>query len=320
MTLFILLIKSALSIAASYLRITAIYFNRIAFHILLYSGVVTLIVMLLGSGLGGLESLFQVTNFLTEVKALQSIIFDLFVNTIYCDAAEELPVVIEFSNLHKTEQLVEAYERLKGLAGIYCVKNIVTGAMYIGSSINLALRVRSHITDSTNVHLKKALKKHGIINFVFLVVELVEISEELTQEENKAILLAREQLYLNWLFALHASLRYNFLPTAGSPLGYKHTEESKAKMSSAMMGKNTGKEPVNKGTTLSEAQRLLLIKASQHRYKPVYFYDDANNLITMYPSLNATCKAEQAQKNNMVSCIRTGRLFRGYHVTYTPIN
>jgi len=290
------LFKSALTIAASSLRITAIYFQWIIFVTLLYFGALTgvLLYLLMGSEVGAYVDLFQVTTFNIEGKEFTSTIFDFFVNTIYCDAAEELPIIIEFSNLHKTEQLVEAYERLKGLAGIYCVKNIVTGAMYIGSSINLALRVRSHITDSSNIHLKNAIKKYGIMNFLFIVVELVEINEELTQEENKANLLSREQFYLNWLFALHASLRYNFLSTAGSPLGYHLTDDAKAKISAA----NKGKEPVNKGATLSEAQRLLSINASQHRYKPVYFYDETRTLITMYPSLNATCKAEQANKNH----------------------
>jgi len=268
-----LLFKSALAIAASSLRITAIYFQWIIPVMLLYFGVLTLRsagFMSLGSEVGAYVDLFQVTTFNIEGKEFTSTIFDFFVNSIYCDAAEELPIMMEFSSLQKTEQLVEAYERLKGLAGIYCVKNIVTGAMYIGSSINLAIRVRNHITDSSNVHLKNAIKKHGIMNFMFIVVELVEINEELTQEENKANLLSREQFYLNWLFALHASLRYNFVSTAGSPLGYHLTEEAKAKISAA----NKGKEPVNKGATLSEAQRLLSINASQHRYRPVYFSDE----------------------------------------------
>jgi hypothetical protein len=51
-------------------------------------------------------------------------------------------------------------------------------------------------------------------------------------------LLAREQHWLNWLFSLPAELRYNFLSTAGSPLGLRHTEEAKTKMSEAKKGRN----------------------------------------------------------------------------------
>ena len=50
-------------------------------------------------------------------------------------------------------------------------------------------------------------------------------------ETNKANLLALEQKHLDRLFSLPESLRYNFNPTAGSILGYKHTEDTMAKMS-----------------------------------------------------------------------------------------
>jgi len=47
------------------------------------------------------------------------------------------------------------------------------------------------------------------------------------------LLLQLEQHYLDILFSLPANLRYNFLPTAGSSLGYKHTEDALAKISGA---------------------------------------------------------------------------------------
>jgi NUMOD3 motif len=46
-----------------------------------------------------------------------------------------------------------------------------------------------------------------------------------------SVLLQREQHYLDILFSLPANLRYNFNPTAGSILGYKHTEDTLAKTS-----------------------------------------------------------------------------------------
>jgi len=45
------------------------------------------------------------------------------------------------------------------------------------------------------------------------------------------VLLQLEQHYLDILFSLPTNLRYNFLPTAGSSLGYKHTEDALAKIS-----------------------------------------------------------------------------------------
>ncbi|RUS34418.1 hypothetical protein BC938DRAFT_480573 [Jimgerdemannia flammicorona] len=74
------------------------------------------------------------------------------------------------------------------------------------------------------------MNKHGIESFTFIVVEFVEIYPDLSQEENKANLIAREQFYLDLLFTLPSESRYNNLSVAGSSLGYKHTEEAKNKI------------------------------------------------------------------------------------------
>ena len=59
-------------------------------------------------------------------------------------------------------------------------------------------------------------------------------------ETNKANLLALEQKHLDLLFTLPESFRYNFLSTAGSSLGYIHSEETRAKMSEAHKGLQSG--------------------------------------------------------------------------------
>ena len=64
----------------------------------------------------------------------------------------------------------------------------------------------------------KAIKKHGHSNFKLEILELCKPEE----------CLAKEQYWLD-----HSEHEYNILPTAGSLLGYLHTEESKAKMSCA---------------------------------------------------------------------------------------
>ena len=111
--------------------------------------------------------------------------------------------------------------------------------MYIGSSINMAKRLVDHIVDNdTNVHLQNAINCQGIENFVFVVVEVFKVDPELSLKSNKANLLALEQKHLDWLFSLPESLRYNFNPTAGSSLGYKHTDDTRAKMSDAHTGKS----------------------------------------------------------------------------------
>ena len=65
-------------------------------------------------------------------------------------------------------------------------------------------------------------------NFTFAVVEIFKVDPDVSMGTNKARLLAMEQVYLaKWAFSLPEELCYNFLPTAGSSLGYKHTPEAR---------------------------------------------------------------------------------------------
>jgi len=79
-----------------------------------------------------------------------------------------------------------------------------------------------------NAHLQYAIAKYGIGAFIFKVVALCA----------KEHLIEREQIYLDLLFKLPSSLRYNFLSTAGSMLGFKHSEQTRAKIREKMSGSN----------------------------------------------------------------------------------
>jgi group I intron endonuclease len=148
-----------------------------------------------------------------------NIFYNLFVN--------RKKSIIEFNNLDQTKNLKAAKETLSGRVGVYSIICNVTGAIYIGSSIDIGNRLVRHLVDNkTNEHLQNAIKKYGLDYFTFVVVEFCDLK----------VLLQREQHYLDILFSLPTNLRYNFLPTAGSSLGYKHTEEALAKISEAMSG------------------------------------------------------------------------------------
>src|SRR3954464_14678024 len=118
----------------------------------------------------------------------------------------KFPIVMEFKDLNLIDSLESAKNASKGLSGIYCIKCIVTGTIYIGSSINMAKRLVDHVVDKdTNVHLQNAINSYGLENFVFVVVEVFKADPELSSESNKANLLAMEQKHLDWLFSLPES-------------------------------------------------------------------------------------------------------------------
>jgi len=110
------------------------------------------------------------------------------------------------------------------ISGIYRIRNTVNGRCYIGSSMRIQRRWHAHRTSLRgnkhhSVALQRAWNKYGEPTFIFEIVEAVP---------DKHNLIDREQHWINH----HSSASghgYNSSPTAGSPLGVKHSEASKAK-------------------------------------------------------------------------------------------
>jgi len=119
------------------------------------------------------------------------------------------------------EHVQLAKEALDGLSGIYGVVHTPTRTCYIGSSIDLAGRIMNHILgNSSNQHLQYAIAKYGLCQFAFVILEYCNSSD----------LLKREQHFLDILWHTEGCFRYNFNPTAGSSLGYKHTGRRNQKL------------------------------------------------------------------------------------------
>jgi group I intron endonuclease len=79
----------------------------------------------------------------------------------------------------------------KKISGVYKIENTITGDFYIGSSIDVKRRWRSHKWSSTwklksNSPMYKDMQKYGIENFEFTILVEVE-SKELTIMEQKMI-------------------------------------------------------------------------------------------------------------------------------------
>jgi len=143
---------------------------------------------------------------------------------------EKTPVnpVSSYSNLTDPSVLSNIKAVLKGEAGVYAFQLIETGEiLYIGSSVNLAFRFYQHFKNySSNIALQRAFSKYGISGFNFLILAEYTVQKDISVQENRDALLALEQQFLE-----QYSPRYNILPIAGSPLGFSHSEETKAKLS-----------------------------------------------------------------------------------------
>lgn len=109
---------------------------------------------------------------------------------------------------------------------VYSITNRITDVRYIGSSRNVAKRWSNHrrvlrLNKHHSLKLQNAWNKYGEANFIF---EIIEIATENS-------LLSREQFWLDYY-----PINYNILSIAGSPLGRKHTEETKQKISQKRRG------------------------------------------------------------------------------------
>jgi len=112
---------------------------------------------------------------------------------------------------------------------VYQIRNIKNGKIYIGSTIDYVGRQKRHLRRLTNgnhhsIILQRSWDKHGSDNFIFEVLEIIY---------DKGVLLEREQYYLDSYESYKPKI-------AGSSIGFKHTEETKLKMSKSHMGIKKG--------------------------------------------------------------------------------
>lgn len=124
-------------------------------------------------------------------------------------------------------------ERPSQNIGVYKITNIKNNKLYIGSSINIRKRWREHRKDLNNnihhsVYLQRSWNRHGSDSFVFEIIELVN---------NKKLVISREQFWLDNLKPFERDRGYNMYNVANSPLGYKHSQETRLKLSIARKGK-----------------------------------------------------------------------------------
>ena len=133
------------------------------------------------------------------------------------------------------------YDISADLIGIYLWINKINNKIYVGSSTFLSKRLRSHILKSSNKDLRKDIHKYGITNFTMSILEFIEFKENII--ELKKYILEREQYYLDTLCKANepnkgfSKLSYNKNRKADSPLGYKHSVESRKKLSDASKNK-----------------------------------------------------------------------------------
>lgn len=114
----------------------------------------------------------------------------------------------------------------KNKIGIYLWTHLEDNKKYVGSAFNLSSRFYSYYSiprlNKNNSYISRALLRHSYAVFRLSILEYIDVSN-LPKEEARKLILEREQYYLDLL-----KPEYNILKVAGSSLGFKHSEESRA--------------------------------------------------------------------------------------------
>ncbi len=126
-----------------------------------------------------------------------------------------------------------AYNRKK--IGVYRWINKINGNAYIGSSVNISVRMYTYYSlrslAKSNRPIDRALLKYGFSNFILEILEYCD----------KNNVIEREQYYMDLI-----KPQYNIVEIAGSTLGYKHTPESLSKMRDIRCVKSFSKSSIIK--------------------------------------------------------------------------
>lgn len=121
-------------------------------------------------------------------------------------------------------------------SGIYRIINKINQKIYIGSSLNITERWKTHkghlkCNKKDNPHLQASWNRHGESAFEFEILILCS-KEEIVE---------KEQWWINYYKDHYGwDNMYNIAPTAYSPLGFKHTSEAKEKIRKARIGEGNG--------------------------------------------------------------------------------
>ena len=143
----------------------------------------------------------------------------------------------------------------KGKSGIYMLTNKLTNDIYIGQSVDISKRFRNYfnlnyIKSKGSFIISRALIKYGYYNFSVTILEYCD----------KYDLIIREQYYFNKL-----NPQYNILKISGSSRYFKHSEETKTKISKSLKGIYKKEKSALFGHThTKETRKLMSLKKAKN--------------------------------------------------------
>lgn len=145
--------------------------------------------------------------------------------------------------------------------GVYGIQNIVTIEWYIGQAVDTKRCLNRHFSllrkdKHSNKHLQSSFNKYGEAAF-----DKHELEKCLAKD-----LTSTEQKWINLKDSYHNG--FNKTPAAGSTIGYKHSDETKANVSSGMRtmhSKYSSDKRIQRGANISSGQKEKLAKRTNEQ-------------------------------------------------------
>jgi group I intron endonuclease len=244
---------------------------------------------------------------------------NLFAGRMYSTGTPEVVPVLSYANadILKTDIVREN----RGKTGIYRWVHLVSGKSYLGSSVNLGIRLKRYysyrnLTDpKQNMFINKALLKYGYSGFKLDILEYC----------SRETVIAREQYYLDLL-----KPEYNTLKKARSSLGYTHSEETIAKMKKAHYSRvrtlsEEGRAKIsesnrNRSEELKEKDRARMLKYSLAKAHSIEVTNVLTNENTIYPTVRQAATGIGVSHTSVLRALASKKLIKASHsVSYVSI-
>lgn len=205
-----------------------------------------------------------ITNFICLIGVLIIIMLSFFEYFYYFYATGDISfsIIVPFMIYSNADsEKLQILNENRNKSGIYLWTHLEDNRKYVGSAFNLTSRFYSYYSipklNKNNSYISRALLKHGYAVFRLSILEYIDV-KDIPKKEARKLILEREQYYIDLL-----EPEYNILKTAGSPLGHKHSEESKLLRSIRMTGENN---PMFGKTRTAESIALFTRSGESHPF------------------------------------------------------
>lgn len=193
--------------------------------------------------------------------------------------------------------------------GIYGIRNIINGKIYVGKSVNIYERIRFHINKlnkkdkNENIHLIHSWHKYGRENFEYIILE------DLPKND---IILKERELY--WILKLKSNQRkFGYNLRLDSETKCILSEETKQRMSESKIKMYSNPEYNNmkhshtywQNNLLAKEEMAKKVSQKQHKFK-IQQFDKNNIFIKEWFSVEEIIKSNPTYKWQNIYAVCNG--------------